>query len=451
METADKQAASKDNRRTFARGRQISYLATSALTPHPNNVRKHTGAQIRAIAKSIEAFGFAAPILADKDGYILAGNARHLAASSLGLAEVPVIFLDDLTETEAKAYMLADNKLTDLSTFDEPKLAIQLKELSGIPLDFDIEATGFEAPEIDFRIQSLEENVGDSDDDFELSPGPGVSELGDLWILENHKIYCGDALESTSYVTLMAESKAGAVFSDPPYNVPIDGHAGGKGKIRHREFAKACGEMSVGEFTTFLTSTATNIRHHTLPGALLYLCMDWRHMSEILAAGAASGLHLSNLCVWVKSNGGMGSLYRSRHELVFVFKSGSEPHQNNVQLGRFGRNRTNVWNYAGANSFARRGTKRGIDLHPTAKPVLMVSDAILDCTRRNDIVLDPFLGAGATLLAAERTGRRCYGIELDPLYVDAAVERWQRMTGRKALNSFGETFAFVKAKRRAGS
>jgi DNA modification methylase len=178
--------------------------------------------------------------------------------------------------------------------------------------------------------------------------------------------------------------------------------------------------------------------------------MDWRHMTEALAAGASSGLDLLNLCVWVKTNGGMGSLYRSRHELVFVFKKGSEPHQNNVQLGRFGRNRTNVWNYTGANSFARRGSRRGLDLHPTVKPVLMVSDAILDCTQRNDIVLDPFLGSGTTLLAAERTGRRCYGIELDPLYVDAAIERWQRMTGRKALTGFGEAFDFVKAKRTVG-
>jgi DNA modification methylase len=452
MSTADKQAASKDDRRAIVRRcRQISYLATSALTPHPNNVRKHTGEQIRAIAKSIEAFGFAAPILADKDGYILAGNARHQAAGSLGLTEVPVIFLDDLTESEAKAYMLADNKLTDRSTWDEPKLAVQLKELSDLALDFDIEATGFELPEIDFRIQSLEENVGDNDDNVELPPGPAVSELGDVWSLANHKIYCGDALQPGSYVTLMAENKASVVFSDPPYNVPIDGHVSGKGKIHHREFPMATGEMSVSDFTTFLTSAATSICRHALPGALLYLCMDWRHMGEILAAGASAGLALLNVCVWVKPNGGMGSLYRSRHEFIFVFKNGSEPHQNNVQLGRFGRNRTNVWNYTGANSFARRGTKRSTELHPTVKPVLMVSDAILDCTRKNDIVLDPFLGSGTTLLAAERTGRRCYGMELDPLYVDAAIERWQRMTGRKAVNSFGEAFDFVKAKRRSGS
>ena len=275
-----------------------------------------------------------------------------------------------------------------------------------------------------------------------------VSEVGDLWILGDHKIYCGDALQPAAYVALMAGEKASAVFTDPPYNVPIDGHVGGKGNVRPREFAMATGEMSVSDFTAFLATIGTHICRYTVLGALVYLCMDWRHMAEILAAGASCGLELLNLCIWVKPNGGMGSLYRSRHELVFVFRNGSEPHRNNIELGRFGRNRTNVWNYAGANSFARRGTKRGTEMHPTAKPVLMVSDAILDCTKRNEIVLDVFLGAGATLLAAERTGRRCYGIELDPLYVDAAIERWQRMTGRKAITSFGETFDFVKAKRR---
>jgi DNA modification methylase len=448
MLAVGKEADLKDDRRALTSlGRQISYLAPSALTPHPNNARKHPRTQIRAIAKSIESFGFVAPILADNNGYILAGHARCEAATLLGLNKIPVILMDDLTDIQAKAYMLADNKLTDRSTWDEPKLAIQLKELSDLALEFDIEATGFEAPEIDFRIQSLEENIGDNDDNFEVAPGPAVSLPGELWSLGDHKIYCGDALGQISYVTLMADTKANAVFSDPPYNVKIDGHVSGKGKIQHREFLMAAGEMSVGEFTDFLTSAVTNICQHTVPGALLYLCMDWRHMTETLAAGAASGLDLLNLCVWVKSNGGMGSLYRSKHELVFVFKNGSESHQNNVQLGRFGRNRTNVWNYAGANSFARRGSKRGTELHPTVKPVLMVSDAILDCTQRNDVVLDPFLGSGTTLLAAERTGRRCYGIELDPLYVDAAIERWQRMTGRKALTSFGETYDFVKTKR----
>lgn len=445
MTTAD--FAGTENQLIASSRRRLQYYSLPDLNPHRENARKHSKAQLKALAKSIETFGFLAPILADRDGNILAGHARFEAAKILGMSHVPVIVIDHLTQAQARAYMLADNKLTDRSSWDEPKLAIQLKELSDLAIDFDIEATGFEAPEIDFRIQSLEENIGDGDDDFELSTGPAVTELGGLWILEGHKILCADSLEPATYASLMAGNKASAVFADPPYNVPIDGHVGGKGKSRPREFPMATGEMSVSEFTAFLTTAIGNLCHHAVPGALFYLCMDWRHMTEILAAGASAALKLINLCVWVKPNGGMGSLYRSRHELVFVFKHGSEPHQNHVQLGRFGRNRANVWNYAGANSFARRGTKRGTDLHPTAKPVLMVSDAILDCTQRGDIVLDPFLGGGATLLAAERTGRRCYGIELDPLYVDVAIERWQKMTGFKAVNAFGETFEFVKSKR----
>jgi DNA modification methylase len=275
-----------------------------------------------------------------------------------------------------------------------------------------------------------------------------VSVGGDLWHLGDHRLFCGDALDHAVLTHLLNGARAAAAFTDPPYNVKIDGHVSGKGKVQHREFPMATGEMSETEFTTFLTSALAGICQYTAPGSLIYACMDWRHMTETLTAGRASGCDLLNLCVWVKNNGGMGSLYRSRHELVFVFRNGPEPHQNNVHLGRFGRNRTNVWNYAGSNSFGRKGSQRGMDLHPTVKPVLMVSDAILDCTKRNDIVIDPFIGSGTTLLAAERTGRRCYGIELDPIYVDTAIERWQRMTGDKALTAFGETFEFIKAKRR---
>jgi DNA modification methylase len=288
----------------------------------------------------------------------------------------------------------------------------------------------------------------DRADDFQLADGPAVSVLGDLWHLDNHRIYCGSALDRSVYSLLLAGETAAACFTDPPYNVKIDGHVSGKGNVRHREFPMATGEMSESEFATFLESVLATIREHTSPGALIYVCMDWRHMSEMLRASGSSGCDHLNLCVWVKSNGGMGSLYRSRHELVFVLRNGPEPHQNNIQLGRFGRNRTNVWNYQGGNAFARKGSSRNLELHPTVKPVLMVADAIQDSTRRNDIVLDPFLGSGTTLLAAERTGRRCYGVELDPLYVDTTIQRWQRMTGQKVHNRLGESFEVVKSKLR---
>ena len=428
---------------------RLTFAPTSDLSPDPRNPRKHNRAQIRAIARSIEAFGFNAPILINKNKQIIAGHGRFEAAKLSGCTQVPVICLEHLTEAQARAYMLADNKLTDRSSWDDAALALHLKELSELVLDFDIEAIGFELPEIDFRIQSLDiTEDADSADEFNAAVGPAISRTGDLWLLDDHRLYCGSALDATAYDTLLGTAKAAAVFTDPPYNVKVDGHVCGSGAIKHREFAMASGEMTEDEFTRFLNETLELAGSHAASGAIVYACMDWRHMGEMLAAGRAAGLDLLNLCVWVKSNGGMGSLYRSRHELVFVFRNGKEAHLNNVQLGRFGRNRTNVWNYAGANSFPRKGQRNALDLHPTVKPIALVSDAILDSTKRNDVVLDPYCGSGTTLLAAERTGRRGYGIEIDPLYVDTAIVRWERMTGKQARHTSGETFANIEAERR---
>ena len=427
--------------------RQILFVAIGDLIPDPDNPRKHGRAQISAIARSIEAFGFNAPILVDKDNKIVAGHGRYEAAKLLGLDKVPIVSLSHLTETQARAYMLADNKLTDRSTWDDPKLAIHLKELSDLALDFDIEAIGFEPPEIDLRIQSLDSALEEADDQFELATGPVVSRAGDLWLLGSHRLYCGSALDATSYDALSNGEKAAAAITDPPYNVKIDGHVSGKGKTSHREFAMACGEMSEGEFSDFLHQTFQRISAYCRDGALIYSFMDWRHMSEILAAGRAASLDLLNLCVWAKTNGGMGSLYRSRHELVFVFKSGQDPHTNNIQLGRFGRNRSNVWNSPGANSFARNSPKNQLGSHPTVKPITLLADAILDCTQRNDIVIDPYLGSGTTILAAERTGRRCHAIEIDGRYVDTAVKRWERLTKQEAKDINGRTFAQTRSDR----
>jgi DNA modification methylase len=428
--------------------RQISLLATTSLKPDPANPRKHSRSQIRALAKSIKEFGFNAPILVDRHRRIVAGHGRFEAAKLLGLAQVPAIFLDHLTETQARAYMLADNKLTDRSSWDDAKLAVHLKELSELVLDFDIEATGFELPELDFRIQSLDApDVTDNADEFDVATGPTVSVAGDLWLLGPHRLCCGNSLDAAPYALLMEGEKAAAVFTDQPYNVRIDGHASGNGAITHREFAMAAGEMTREDFTAFLTSGVTLMCANATDGALIYTCMDWRHMEEMLAAGHSSECQLLNVCVWVKSNGGMGSFYRSRHELVFVFRNGKQAHLNNVQLGRFGRNRTNVWNYPGANSFARKGRESDLALHPTVKPIALVADAILDSTKRGNIVLDPYLGSGTTILAAERTGRRCFGIEIDGQYVDTAIARWERLTGREACNAEGQTFAQVKLSR----
>jgi DNA modification methylase len=429
--------------------RKILFVAIGDLIPDPHNPRKHGRAQIRAIAKSIEAFGFNAPILVDKNNKIVAGHGRYEAAKLLSLDKIPIVSLDHLTETQARAYLLADNKLTDRSTWDDNKLAIQLKELSDLVLDFDIEAIGFEPPEIDLRIQSLGSSLEDADDRFELETGPVVSRTGDLWLLGSHRLYCGNALDATSYDALSNGEKAAAAITDVPYNVRINGHATGKGRTTHREFAMASGEMSEAEFTDFLHQTFQRIIAYCRGGALIYSFMDFRHMAEILTAARAADLDLLNLCVWAKTNGGMGSLYRSRHELVFVFKSGEDPHTNNIQLGRFGRNRSNVWNYPGANSFARNSSKKQLESHPTVKPIALVADAMLDCTKRNDIVIDPYLGSGTTILAAERTGRRCHAIEIDGRYVDAAIKRWEQLTKQEAKDINGKTFAQKKSDRGA--
>lgn len=427
---------------------KLEFLPTTDLIPDPNNPRNHDREQIRAIARSIEAFGFNAPILIDRHRTIVAGHGRWEAAKLLGLRLVSVIRLEHLTEAQAQAYRLADNQLTDRSTWDDVKVAVQLKALSDLVLDFDIEAIGFPQPELDFRLQSLNPpEVAEDADQFEEVEGPAVSVAGDLWLVGEHRVYCGSALDPEAYANLLEGAQAAGLITDPPYNVPVDGHVSGNGAKKHREFVMASGEMSESEFIDFLTKAFEMLSANLMPGAVNYCAMDWRHMSEILAASRAVGWDFINLCIWVKSNGGMGSFYRSRHELFFVFRNGKAPHVNNVQLGRFGRNRQNVWNYPGANSFRRKGQAKGLDLHPTVKPIALVADAMLDSTIRGDIVLDPFLGSGTALLAAEQTGRRCYGIEIDGRYVDTAIERWERFTGRKAQNRDGQTFAQVKLER----
>jgi DNA modification methylase len=428
----------------------LSYIRPDALVPDPRNPRVHSREQIQAIARSIRTSRFTAPILVDKNNRVVAGHGRLEAAKLLGLPEVPVVRLEHLTDEQAKAYMLADNKLTDRSSWDDSRVAAILKELSSIALIFEIEATGFEMPEVDLRIQSLgPSEQAESEDEAEHGEAPTVSRQGDLWLLDDHRLLCGSALDGQAYETLLGEERAAAIFTDPPYNVKINGHVAGKGKNRHREFPMASGEMSPAQFTEFLGQSFGLMMQYSADHAVAFGCMDWRHMSEMLGAIQAVDCELLNLCVWSKTNAGMGSLYRSAHELVFVFGKRGAQRRNNVQLGKYGRYRTNVWTYPGMSSFGRRNQKRTLDLHPTVKPVAMVSDAILDVTERGGIVLDPFCGSGTTIVAAERTGRRGYGIELDPAYVDTAVRRWQKMTKKAAMHACGKTFDEIAAERSA--
>ena len=421
---------------------QLVWRKVAHLKLQSRNPRKHTKKQVRQIAKSIQAFGFNVPVLVDRNSNAIAGHGRILACQLLGITEVPTICLEHLNESQIRAFMIADNKLTENSVWDDRLLAEQFRELSLVDLDFDLEATGFEMGEIDLRIESLSTDGPEAEEtpQVEIS-GPAVSRLGDVYDLDKNRICCGDARNPAVFRTLIGKEKGAMSFNDPPYNLKIEGHVSGFGQIHHREFAMAHGEMSDDEFTNFLMDALTPLARYSKPGSIHFVCMDWRHLQQTLTAGLQVFTTQENLCIWTKETAGMGSLYRSAHELVFVFKSGKAPHRNNVQLGSFGRNRTNVWRYPGA--IGLRSSEEGnlLKSHPTPKPVTLIADAILDCSARGEIVLDCFLGSGSTLIAAEKTGRRCYGIEIDPLYVDGAIRRWQVLTGKEAVNSFnGRSF-----------
>jgi DNA modification methylase len=424
--------------------RPIANLKLKAANP-----RVHQPRQIEQLAKSIRAFGFNVAALIDSQSNVVSGHARILAAKKLGMTEVPTVRLDHLTPAQVRAFALADNRLAENATWDDQLLAIELKELSLLDLDFSLDITGFDVAEIDMRIESLvpKIEIDEADTLPPEQPGPAVCQPGDLWLLGPHRVYCGSALDLGSYTAVMDGERATMVFADPPYNVPIDGHVSGNGVIQHREFAMATGEMNLEQFTEFLASACNLMAEHSVDGSIHYVCMDWRHCGEMLAAGHRAFAETKNICVWVKDNAGMGSQYRSQHEFIFVFKNGLAPHHNNIELGRFGRQRTNVWRYPSPSSFGRAGEEGNLlALHPTPKPVALVADAILDSSARGDIVLDPFLGSGTTVIAAERTGRRCFGVEIDPIYVDTIIRRWQRLSGKTAVHArTGRTFEAKEA------
>jgi hypothetical protein len=366
---------------------KIVHQHPAALTPRSSNPRTHSEKQLRQIADSIRTFGFTNPILVDQDNGIVAGHGRVEAAKRLKLESVPTIRLEDMTEAEIRAYVIADNRLAENAGWDRELLAIELQYLCELDLDFDVTITGFEMPEIDVLFGELQAAGSDPDEHDPADEVPDVDESvpavtrpGDLWLVGKHRLICGDATHPAVYTGLLGDDRAQMVFTDPPYNVPIDGHVCGLGSVKHREFAMAAGEMSEAEFTRFLATVFGNLAARAADGAIHYICMDWRHLGEVLAAGQGAYNELKNLCVWAKTNGGMGALYRSQHELVFVFKSGKGAHINNVELGKHGRYRTNLWTYAGVNSFGR-SRDEDLAMHPTVKPVALVADAILDCSR----------------------------------------------------------------------
>lgn len=383
-----------------------------------------------------------------EDGNLIYGHTRVEAAKLAGLSEVPVVRLDHLTADERRAYLLADNRLALEAGWDRELLALELQDLQ--KLDFDLPALGFSLPEIDKLYEELDDAQA-AGTDAQNDEIPQISEtiitkVGDLWILGNHKLICGDARVAENYDRLLGGEEIGVIFSDPPYNVKIEGNVSGLGEVRHGDFAMASGEMTPEQFVEFLIAGYTPAAERCRDGAIAFICMDWRHMTELREAGGQVFYELKNVCIWNKKNAGMGAFYRSKYEMVFVFKKGTAPHLNTFGLGEGGRHRSNVWDYAGVSGLSQAGLDE-LAMHPTVKPVALIVDALKDCSGRGDIVLDNFGGSGSTLIAAHKCGRRARLIEYDPGYCDTIVRRWQVYTGKLAKLKDGSTFEEVAKER----
>ena len=429
---------------------RLESLPLAALKPAKSNARTHSPKQIRQIAASIKEFGFTNPVLIDETQSILAGHGRVAAAKLIGMKDVPVVRIEHMTEAQKRAYVIADNQLAINAGWDEAILAIELSELA--ELDFDVSTIGFEMGFVDSIIGTLDLTDDNPEDDVPCpSAGPSVTQPGDVWKIGSHRLICGDALKAETYDRVLAGAHADLIFTDPPYNVPIAGHVSGLGKNKHGEFAMASGEMSSVQFEQFLRTVFGHLMRSSHNGSIHYVCMDWRHMGALLAAGEAAFDELKNLCVWNKTNGGMGTFYRSKHELVFVFKKGTAPHINNFGLGDSDRYRTNVWDYAGISSLGSdRAELQAI--HPTVKPVAMIADAMRDCSDRGGFVLDVFGGSGSTLIAAQECGRRARLLELDPIYCDTIIRRWEALIGDQAvLADTNESCSTVQGQRANGA
>jgi DNA modification methylase len=425
----------------------IEYRSVDELKPASRNARRHSKKQIVKIAASIRQFGFVNPLLVDEHGEIVVGHGRLEAAKMVGMTEVPTVRLAHLNAEEKRAYLIADNRLAELAGWDREILTIEYRELLQLDLNFNIEVAGFDTVDIDLLIDPPPAVKKVDPADTVLEPqGPAVTRIGDLWLMRRHRLLCADARDGASYEMLLPGEQAQMVFTDSPYNAAI-ADVSGLGKAQHPEFVMGSGEMSEAEYTGFLKVVHGHLANAIIDGGILYSCIDWRHLYEMLQAGRDAGLELKNLCVWNKNNGGMGTFYRSKHELVLVFKHGTAAHINNFGLGETGRFRTNVWDYPGVNS-PKAGRQEELAMHPTVKPVALVADAIRDCSKRGGIILDAFGGSGTTIIAAEKTGRRGYLLELDPLYVDVAVRRWQKLYQEPARHAeTGLTFDEVAAQR----
>lgn len=428
----------------------LEWVDANTLRANPLNARTHPRKQINQLSAAIDHFNIITPILVEEDGQVVSGHAKLEAAKQLKLEKVPIIRISHLNKTQLRAFILADNKIAQNAGWDRERLSIELSELQlTLPaLELNLEITGFSTAESDAIIADFGERADDSIDDIPDLAKDGISKPSDLFALGNHRLTVGDARDEQTFKRLMQSEKAEMGFHDPPYNVKINGHVGGRGRTKHREFAFASGEMKPDQYRMLLKRSLHEASLHTKDGGISYVCMDWRHIRDLLDATSDVYTELKNICVWTKSTPGQGSFYRSQHELVCVFKTGTAPHINTFELGQNGRNRSNVWPYQGANTF-RAGRMDELKMHPTVKPVAMITDAMLDCSRRGSIVLDAFAGSGSTIVAAEKVGRRAFCIEIDPIYVDTAIRRWQALTGKDAvLEGTGKTFDELEASRK---
>jgi DNA modification methylase len=427
---------------------QIEYRPTGALKASSAELRRYQKRHQEHLLQALQKYSFVLPVVVDKDDQVIHGSRLLLAAEELGISEVPTVKLDHLSKEEARVLRISLHKLEELSSWDEVVLKSELNFLVEYDVDL-VTHTAFSTAELDALLYAPAKEVcGDPDEELPAIEQQAVSRAGDVWeFIGDHRLGCLDALEEASYRKLLGEELAGLIICDPPYNVKIRGNVSNRKDAR--EFAMASGEMSRSEFETFLRTSFELSARFAREGALSYEFIDWRHLGEMLAAGEAIYSRLLNVCMWAKTNGGQGSFYRSAHEFCFVWKIGEAPHINNIELGRNGRNRTNVWSYPGTN-VPRSRLQREDEKHVTPKNVAMVQDAILDASHRGDIVLDAFAGSGTTLVAAHRAKRRGFGLEIDPLYADLIVRRMERITGEPArLAGCERTFSEVTAERRS--
>lgn len=431
---------------------KIEYLAPSDIHPASRQVRQHKKDKLPKLKANIERFGVIVPILISSNREIIDGHAVWQAAQELGLPTIPTVMLGRLTQAEQSVLRIALNRLPQLAEWDEGALKKEFEILYSLDIDL-APLTGFDTPQIDyFMMASDAPHEPDAADELpaidpRIAP---VTRRGDLFLFKGgHRLSCEDARDGIAYAALMAGEKAHVVSADLPYGCAIEGHVSGLGKHKHKNFVMGAGEMNEPELQAFFTDIFRQLAEHTVDGAILFSFVDFRSLYPMLAAGRSVFTELKNICTWDKGSGGMGSLYRSASEFATVWKNGRAPHQNHVQLGKFGRSRTTVWQVPGLAQFGR-GRDEALASHPTKKPTALIMDCILDVSSRGDIVLDPTVGSGTTLAAAHKTGRRGYGLELDPLYCDVAVKMMEVLTGEPAVHAeTGLTFQELAERRAA--